>query len=68
MLRKWSAKFNYHPNDIIQFFKQINYGSYVISNKTKLREFEMVNDDTVETNYFFLHNEKHANIIRQYVE
>jgi FkbM family methyltransferase len=30
MLRKWSAKFNYHPNDIIAFFKEMNYSAYVI--------------------------------------
>lgn len=25
MLRKWSAKFGYHPNDIIKYFKELDY-------------------------------------------
>lgn len=28
MLRKWAAKFGYHPNDIIDFFKQFGYNCY----------------------------------------
>jgi FkbM family methyltransferase len=66
MLRKWSAKFNYHPNDIITFFKQLNYSAYVIPPPpciNKLRRFDFVDENTIETNYFFLHNEKHAAII-----
>jgi hypothetical protein len=31
-----------------------------------LRKFDMVDENTVETNYFFLHNEKHAAIINQF--
>ncbi|MDR1021734.1 MAG: FkbM family methyltransferase [Prevotellaceae bacterium] len=30
MLRKWSAKFSYHPNDIIEFFKPLGYTPYTI--------------------------------------
>ena len=59
MLRKWSAKFNYHPNDIIDFFRQFGYNCYVVSGG-KLKEFDLVTEDTIETNYFFLHPEKHA--------
>ena len=62
MLRKWSAKFNYHPNDIIKLLESIGYKCFVINNK-KLRPFERVDEETVETNYFFLHKEKHNNII-----
>lgn len=28
MLRKWSAKYNYHPNDIISLFRNIGYQCY----------------------------------------
>lgn len=63
MLRKWSAKFDYHPNDIIKLFHTINYKCFVI-NHNKLQEIKCVNEDTVETNYFFLHNDKHKNIIK----
>lgn len=59
MLRKWAAKFGYHPNDIIAFFKQFGYNCYT-SHNGKLVPIEKVTDETVETNFFFLHPEKHA--------
>jgi FkbM family methyltransferase len=63
MLRKWAAKFGYHPNDIIDFFTQIGYGCYVAS-CGKLKLTKKVTDDTMETNFFFLHPVKHANKIK----
>ena len=68
MLRKWSAKFGYHPNDIIDLFEAIGYQCYVITENEMLRKFDRVDDTTVETNYFFLHNEKHEQIIKDLVE
>jgi len=59
MLRKWAAKFNYHPNDIIGFFKKFGYNCYTAHNG-RLVAVEKITDETVETNYFFLHPEKHA--------
>ena len=67
MLRKWSAKFNYHPNQIIEFFRQLDYEPYVIKNINKLGKFELVDENTLETNYFFLHHEKHAKLIKEFV-
>ena len=67
MLRKWSAKFGYHPNDIINFMKEIGYQCYTITDNYKLRKIEEVTEKTVETNYFFLHKEKHTEIIEQLV-
>jgi FkbM family methyltransferase len=63
MLRKWSAKFNYHPNEIIEFFKQFGYNCYT-SHDGKLIPFEKVTEETLETNYFFLHPEKHSTKIK----
>lgn len=63
MLRKWSAKFNYHPNDIIDLLEGIGYGCYVID-QDKLKGFGRVDESTIETNYFFLHKEKHMEIIK----
>ena len=67
MLRKWSAKFNYHPNDIIKLFYNIGYSCYVLNGKEGLKKIEKVTDDTIETNYFFLHNDKHKIIIKDFV-
>lgn len=63
MLRKWSAKFGYHPNDIILFFKELGYKCFVIDKQGYLKEINEVNEGTIETNYFFLNIEKHYNII-----
>lgn len=63
MLRKWSAKFGYHPNDIIDLLSSVGYECFTIQEKGKLKRFGRVDEDTMETNYFFLHPEKHARMI-----
>ena len=62
MLRKWAAKFGYSPNDIITYFTNFGYKCFV-SDAGKLRQFGTVTDETQETNYFFLHDIKHQEII-----
>jgi len=63
MLRKWAAKFNYHPNEIFKFFSTLGYrcfygdGAYLI-------ELSEMTDETEETNFFFLHSDKHSQIIK----
>ena len=64
MLRKWAAKFNYHPNDIIAFFNQLGYNCYT-SHNGKLVPIEKVTDETLETNFFFLHPDKHKEKIKK---
>ena len=64
MLRKWSAKFGYHPNDIIEFFNKLGYQCFAIQNGN-LINFDKVDEETIETNYFFLHKEKHQKIITE---
>jgi FkbM family methyltransferase len=57
MLRKWSAKFNYHPNDIIDLFSGLGYQCYTIEKDT-FKKFDRVDEATVETNYLFIHPDK----------
>lgn len=64
MLRKWSAKFHYSPNDIIDLFRDLGYGCFVIR-EGYLKAFDRVDEETVETNYFFLHREKHNRVISE---
>ena len=66
LLRKWSAKFNYHPNEVIQLFKEIGYGCY-FANNDKLKELKEMTDETVETNFFFLHKEKHNEQLKELI-
>jgi len=57
MLRKWAAKFNYHPNQIISFLKGLGYRCFIPHNG-QLKEFFKMDENTIETNFFFLHKEK----------
>jgi FkbM family methyltransferase len=65
MLRKWSAKFGYHPNDIILFFSEMGYKCFYSSNG-KLNSIKYISEETVETNFFFLFEPKHHKIINNY--
>lgn len=58
MLRKWSQKFDYHPNEIIELFSEIGYRCFNAKNN-KLVEFFRMDEETFETNFFFLHSIKH---------
>jgi FkbM family methyltransferase len=64
ILRKWSAKFNYNPNEIFKLFRSCNYRTFTCTNG-KLKEFSSMTDETVENNFFFLHTEKHKEIIEK---
>lgn len=55
MLRKWAAKFEYHPNDIIDLLGSYGYRCYVMEN-CALKPFGRVCDDTLETNYYFIND------------
>lgn len=59
MLRKWAAKFNYHPNQIIELFSGLGYSCFA-GRDGKLVEFLAMDDNTTETNFFFLHPDAHA--------
>lgn len=62
ILRKWSIHFNYDPNAIFKTLEIIGYKSFT-SNGSHLIPFKEMNDETLETNFFFLHQEKHAELI-----
>jgi FkbM family methyltransferase len=63
MLRKWAAKFNYHPNEIISLFAELGYRCFTVAD-SKLVEFSLMDENTRQTNFFFLHKEKHHNQIQ----
>jgi len=58
MLRKWSRKFNYHPNDVISLLASIGYHCYVCKGD-KLKEIKEITEETVETNFIFLNKNNH---------
>ena len=65
MLRKHAARFDYHPNEIIEMFKGWGYNCYT-SDGERLLPFEKMDESTQETNFFFLHEEKHRELLKQY--
>jgi FkbM family methyltransferase len=65
ILRKWSNKFNYDPNEIFILFKKLGYQAFTVKGPI-LVKFEEMNESTVETNFFFLHKEKHIKLIQTY--
>lgn len=67
VLRKWSAKFNYNPNEIFALFRQHSYRAFTVK-ECYLSEFGTMSDSTVETNFFFLHSEKHNDLIRRFAK
>ncbi len=64
MLRKWAAKFNYHPNEILNLFASIGYRCFFADGAT-LKELFVMTDETTQTNFFFLHSEKHRQSIEK---
>lgn len=63
MLRKWAAKFDYHPNEIIELFDGLGYRCFR-ADADALVPFTSMDDSTTETNFFFLHPERNGEHIR----
>lgn len=98
ILRKWSRKLGYDPNEIFSFFYDLQYRAFTAvdrdssrlnsrvrelgstRNSNKLEEvikrkgetsvllqgFYTMDDSTTHTNFFFLHQDKHKDLINRY--
>ena len=64
LLRKWSAKFNYHPQEVLEILNNIGYECYKICDYGKLKKFKEITEETKETNFVFIPNSK-KNLILQ---
>ena len=67
LLRKWSAKFNYHPNEVLEILRSLGYECFV-PHEGKLSSFGSMDEHTLETNFFFLHPESHAGHLKELVK
>jgi FkbM family methyltransferase len=67
MLRKWTSKFSYSPNEIIDFLGGLGYKCFVLNDQDTLKEFDRVDENTKETNYYFLHSVSHGDMIKKFV-
>ncbi len=65
MLRKWAAKFDYHPNRILELFTSLGYRCFTAKGG-RLAPFATMDENTVETNFFFLHPEKHRALLERH--
>lgn len=65
MLRKHARMFGYHPNDIIALLQPLGYRCFTLADRM-LRPFDTMTEETVETNFFFLHPERHAALLQRF--
>lgn len=63
MLRKWAAKFDYHPDDMINLLAGYGYRCWYTGEDGRLNHLPKMHEGVMETNFFFLHDEKHADLI-----
>jgi FkbM family methyltransferase len=59
MLRKWAAKFDYHPDEIIRLLAGHGYAGWYVE-AGRMRRLDRMGDDVAAVNFFFLHAERHA--------
>jgi FkbM family methyltransferase len=62
MLRRHAHAFGYHPNDIIGLMQDAGYACFRVAGD-RLMSFQQMDEDTVETNFFFLHRAAHKPIL-----
>jgi len=62
MLRKWSAKYGYHPNEIIEILCNVGYTCFYVRGNT-LVKINKISEKTRATNFYFLHTIKHRDFI-----
>lgn len=63
LLRKWSKGFEYHPNDLLRLLKSLDYICIGI-NGSSINILSKIDDETIETNFLFLHNVEHKEKIK----
>lgn len=66
LLRKWSREFGYHPNDVFALLEEYGYRAWVFTDDGRLQPCPQVTEETVQTNYVFMHPQKHAEVISQW--
>ena len=62
LLRKWCKNFNYHPNEVIEILNKIGYLCFEVTDKLNL--ISSITDKTIATNFFFLHKQKHSELMK----
>lgn len=68
MLRKWAAKYDYHPNEIIKLFASMGYLCVALRRETLGAGYIMnqMTETTTETNFLFVPKER-SNAVRTFL-
>lgn len=66
VLRKWSTKYGYNPNEIFNLFFSMGYSAFT-TDGDQLYPFREMTEKTLETNFFFLHSEIHSFSIQRFI-
>lgn len=64
LLRKWSANFGYHPNEVLEIMQELGYQAWAIES-SGLHPCTEITGDTVATNFLFTCEGKHDALIQQ---
>lgn len=68
LFERWTLQFGYHPNDVIHLLNQLGYECF-LANKNQLENCPIYKETEDERlNFFFLHKEKHRELIVQLSE
>ncbi|MFP6799551.1 MAG: FkbM family methyltransferase [Pseudomonas sp.] len=69
LLRKWSREFGYHPNDVFELLAKYGYSAWMFAENGAgaLIPCPSVTEETLQTNFIFLHPHKHAEVIQQWM-
>ena len=62
ILRKYCLKYDYDHNEIFRWFYSRGYRAFTVHSE-KLMPFQFMDESTIQTNFFFLHTEKHSSTI-----
>ncbi len=65
ILRKWSRKYACEPNEIFLLLRSLGYLAFTTDGNV-LFPFDTMTEETVETNFFFLHPDKHSEQLKRF--
>lgn len=65
LFHEWSHAFKYHPDQAIDFLKNLGYRVFLPLNGGMEEVSKYFPNDFDRQNYFFLHNEKHICLIEK---
>jgi len=68
LLRKWMKPFGHSPQMFLNKLENLGYRCFAI-NENDLTELDQIDEETVQTNFVFVHNDRqeHLNLILNYV-